>query len=161
MNKKEILESNFKTISNCDSKAASLLTAVGIIFSFSMFSISDLSNTNGWVLKLIHIFGIAYIVVFIAIISILVSIIFPRRRNKKEKKVKVEYQLYSEDLFNHIKKNDFENFVDVKNNDKGLLDQIKVCTRIAHTKENLLMVSSLLTIVFAIILTALIVLLFL
>ena len=159
-NSKKCLDSVIATISNCDNKANSFLTAVGIVFGFSMFSIQELLGKNGAVETLIIVFGILYLLCFISTIVLLVLIVFPRRRNKIEKSRKIDCQYYSEDLYRHLSADDIETFVveDVKTD--AIVDQIKNCTRIAHIKESLLRVATILIILFALFLVCLVVCLF-
>ena len=155
------LTASLSTISNCDNKATSLLTAVGIVFGFSMFSTQELLNKCGIIKLLIIIFGIGYLSVFIATIVLLVLIIFPRRRTMKQRKNAIDYACYPEDLYKHYKANDLEAFLDSNSdNEKAILDQIRNCSRIAHIKETLLRIVAFLIIAFACLLVSLIVCLF-
>ena len=88
---------------------------------------------------------------------LLVLIVFPRGRNKKERENKFDYPLYSEDLFDHVKKGDVDSFIKEENGDNAVLDQIKVCSRIAHTKEALLKAAVVSIIAFTISLVALVI----
>lgn len=126
------------TIANYDNKAGVLLTAVGIVFGFSLFSIEELSKKTDVVKVLCYIFGALYLLAFVTSLILLVLIVFPRGRNKKEEKNKIEYNLYSEDLYNHVKNDNVDLFIKDGNSDSAALDQIKVCSRIAHTKGVLL-----------------------
>ena len=154
---KESLSAVQNTIANYDNKAGVLLTAVGIVFGFSLFSIQELSNKTDVVKAFCYIFGALYLLAFVTSLILLVLIVFPRGRNKKEKENKIEYPLYSEDLHNHIDKGDLDLFVAERNCDSAVLDQIKVCSRIAHTKEALLKVAVASIIAFTICLVALVI----
>jgi len=88
---------------------------------------------------------------------LLVLIVFPRGRNKKEEKNKTEYPLYSGDLYSHVKSGDVDSFIKDGNIDGAVLDQIKVCSRIACTKEVLLKAAVISIIVFAVCLVFLVV----
>ena len=145
------------TIANYDNKAGVLLTAVGIVFGFSLFSIQELSNKTDVVKVFCYIFGALYLLAFVTSLILLVLIVFPRGRNKKEEKNKTEYSLYSEDLYNHVKNDNVDSFIKDGNSDSAALDQIKVCSRIAHTKEVLLKVAVISIIIFTAFLVALIV----
>lgn len=145
------------TIANYDNKAGVLLTAVGIVFGFSLFSIQELSNKTDIVKVFCYIFGILYLLAFVASLIILVLIVFPRGRNKKEEKNKTEYPLYSDDLYNHVKNGDIDSFTKEGNNDSAVLDQIKVCSRIAHTKEVLLKAAVISIITFTVCLVSLVI----
>lgn len=129
------------TIANCDNKASALLAAVGIVFGFSLFSVQELSNKQDVVKTLSYIFGILYLIAFVISIILLVSIVFPRRRKKKERIKGIGYPLYSEGLYEHILKGDIDSFVEGGYKNDALLEQIKICVRIAHIKENLLRVA--------------------
>ena len=155
------LSSLHNTISNCDNKAGVLLTAVGIVFGFSLFSVRELSEKTGLVKTLSYIFGLLYILFFVISLILLVLIVIPRRRNKKESENKIEYPFYSEDLYNHSEKEDLIEFIRNGSNEKSLVDQIKICCRISHEKETLLRYSVFSIILFSLFLVALIVCLFL
>ena len=159
-NFKESLSAIQGTIANYDNKAGVLLTAVGIVFGFSLFSIQELGNKPDIVKVFCYIFGILYLLAFMTSLILLVLIVFPRGRNRKEEKNKIEYSLYSNDLYNHVKKGDVESFVKDGNSDNAVLDQIKVCSRIAYTKEALLKAAVISIITFTICLVALVVCLF-
>lgn len=159
-NAKKSLDSTLSTISNCDNKANALLTAVGIVFGFSMFSIQELSGKNGPIKVLVITFGILYLLSFLTTIVLLVLIVFPRRKTKKEINRQLDYQCYTEDLFIHLKEGDLDSFVAKNVNAESVIDQIKNCTRIAHTKENLLRIATISLIVFAIFLVCLVVCIF-
>ena len=154
---KESLSAVNGTIANYDNKAGVLLTAVGIVFGFSLFSIQELSNKTDVAKVFCYVFGILYLLAFVTSLILLVLIVFPRGRNKKEKKNKIEYPLYSGDLYNHVKKGDAESFIKDGNSDNAVLDQIRVCSRIAHTKEILLKAGATSIIVFTVCLVALVV----
>lgn len=154
---KESLSAIQGTIANYDNKAGVLLTAVGIVFGFSLFSIQELSNKTDVVKAFCYIFGILYLLAFVTSLILLVLIVFPRGRNKKEKENKTEYPLYSEDLFNRVKNGDIDSFIKEGNNDSAVLDQIKVCSRIAHTKEALLKAAVISIVAFTVCLVALVV----
>ena len=153
----ESLSAIQSTIANYDNKAGVLLTAVGIVFGFSLFSIQELSKKPDVVKVFCYVFGILYLLAFVASLILLVLIVFPRGRNKKEEKNKTEYPLYSRDLYNHVKNGDVDSFIKDGNSDNAVLDQIKVCSRIAHTKEALLKASVVSIIAFTICLVALVI----
>ena len=154
---KDSLSAANGTIANYDNKAGVLLTAVGIVFGFSLFSVQELSSKQDAVKVCSYIFGILYLVAFVTSIILLVLIVFPRRRNKKEKENKIDYSLYTEDLYEHLNKGDIDTFVKDGYKDDAVLDQIKVCTRIAHTKEKLLRAAVGFIIAFAVCLVALVI----
>ena len=154
---KESLSSVQSTIANYDNKAGVLLTAVGIVFGFSLFSIQELDNKSDTVKVFCYIFGILYLLAFVTSLILLVLIVFPRGRKKKEKENKIEYPLYSEDLYNHVKNGDIESFIKDGNADSAVLDQIQVCSRIVHTKEILLKAAVISIVAFTVCLVALVV----
>lgn len=154
---KESLSAIQGTIANYDNKAGVLLTAVGIVFGFSLFSIQELVNKTDIIKTLCYIFGILYLLAFVTSLILLVLIVFPRGRNKKEKENKTEYSLYSEDLYNHVNSGDIEFFIKDGNTDSAVIDQIKVCSRIAHTKEVLLRAAVISIVAFTVCLVALVV----
>lgn len=154
---RESLSAIQNTIANYDNKAGVLLTAVGIVFGFSLFSIQELSKKPDIVKVFCYVFGILYLLAFVTSLILLVLIVFPRGRNKKEEKNKTEYSLYSEDLYNHVKNDNTDSFIKEGNNNSAVLDQIKVCSRIAHTKEVLLKAAVISIITFTACLVALVV----
>ena len=154
---KESLSAIQGTIANYDNKAGVLLTAVGIVFGFSLFSIQELSNKTDVVKVFCYIFGILYLLAFVTSLILLVLIVFPRGRNKKENNNKIEYPLYSGDLYGHVKNGDVDSFIKDGNTDIAVLDQIKICSRIAHTKEVLLKAAVISIIAFTICLVALVI----
>lgn len=157
---KEILFSLHQTISNYDNKAIALLSAVGIVFGFSMFSLNELINRCGVIKVLTMIVGSSYLLCFVVTIALLVLIIFPRRRNREEKKRAKEYKFYSEDLYKHLKIGDICDFTSCDGEEDALVDQIMNCTRITHIKETLLRIGTIFIIIFASLLILLIMLLF-
>ena len=153
----ESLSAVQNTIANYDNKASALLTAVGIVFGFSLFSVQELSNKTDIVKVFCYIFGILYILAFVTSLILLVLIVFPRRRNKKEKENKIDYPLYNEDLYEHLNKGDIDSFVKDGYKDDATLDQIKACSRICHAKEALLRAAVISIIVFTVCLVALVI----
>ena len=81
---KESLSAIQGTIANYDNKAGVLLTAVGIVFGFSLFSIQELLNKKDAAKVFCYVFGILYLLAFVTSLILLVLIVFPRGRNKKE-----------------------------------------------------------------------------
>lgn len=154
---KESLSAIQGTIANYDNKAGVLLTAVGIVFGFSLFSVDEFSNKGDAIKVFCYIFGALYLLAFVTSLILLVLIVFPRGRNKKEKENKIDYPLYSEDLYSHVKNGDADSFIKDGNTDSAALDQIKVCSRIAHTKEILLKAAVISIIAFTVCLVALVV----
>lgn len=154
---KESLSAIQGTIANYDNKAGVLLTAVGIVFGFSLFSIQELSDKTDVVKVFCYIFGALYLLAFVTSLILLVLIVFPRGRNKKEEKNKTEYSLYSDDLYNHVKNGDIDSFIKDGNGDGAVLDQIKVCGRIAHAKEVILKAAVISIIAFTVCLVTLVV----
>lgn len=101
-----------------------------------------------------------YLLLFVSIIVFLVLTIFPRRKIKKENGLKNEYAHYHEDLYNHLKINDLNTFIEKEETSEQIVDQIKNCSRIAHLKENYLRISSILIGPFSVLLVCIIVFLF-
>lgn len=160
--KKEILEAIQNTTSNYDNKAASLLTAIGIIFGFSLFSLGELSGKGGVIRTLIIVVGSLYLLTFVFSISILILIIFPRRKRIQYKnQPSYYYNYYNEDIYKKINSDDFSAFISKDASNDMIEDQIKQCSRIAHIKETLLRVSVVSIIFLSILLVSLVVLLFL
>ena len=157
---KDTLESLLVTINNYDSKAGTLLTAVGITFGFSLFSIGEIINKEGPIKTVIYILGVFYIVSFLSCIIVLSLIVFPRGRTRKENNNKIEYPLYLRDLFQHLKSGDLDDFLNKGYSKEAIVDQIKTCARIAKTKETLLRIFTILIIAFSAFLVSLLVCLF-
>ena len=155
----EILTALSGTISNCDAKAAALLSAVGIVFGFSMFSVSEIQSKDLNIRIWIYVVGSLYLLAFMATIVLLTLTIFPRRRTAKEKQRKVEYNRYHEDLFQHLESNDLDEFVKKEATDDAIIDQIKNCSRIAHVKENFLRASAVFIAIFSLLLIGVVILL--
>lgn len=148
------------TIANCDNKAGVLLTALGIVFGFSLFSVQELSGKTGAIQTTIFVFGALYLLSFVASIIILVLIVCPRTRNKKEKNKRIDYSLYTKDLYEHSVKGDLSEFIKTGDSEKAILQQIEVCSRIAIIKEKLLIASVFSIVVFTLCLVALVICLF-
>lgn len=153
-NKEKVLGAIQQTILNCDNKASSLITALGIVFGFSLFSIDEISKVSDLQQILAYIFGSLYLALFISTLIVLIFVVYPR--GKKEKEKRFDYKFYSEDLYGRMSDDDFETFICAQNED-ALLDQIKECVKIAHTKTKLLRISSFLLVGFIVLLVALIV----
>lgn len=164
MNEKErlikILDSVQTTISNCDNKAMLFLTAIGLVFGLSSFSTDSLYNKQDSLKIAIIIIGLLYLLTFICSVVLLILVVYPRGKNKKESKNKKYYQCYSEDLYYHLKNGSIDNFANSELCEDAIIDQIKVCTRIAHLKQTLLKISSLFLIAFISFLIALIIIIF-
>lgn len=158
---RESLAAVNNTIVNCDNKASVLLTAVGIVFGFSMFSAQELANKSGTIKTLVIVFGILYLLSFLAAIVSLVLIVFPRGRNKEERKRQIDYPLYPEDVIKHVKKEDLEDFLSKEDNKEAIIDQVRICARIAHTKQLLLRLATISIIVFSLLLVSLVIFLIL
>lgn len=147
------------TISNFDTKATSLLTAVGIIFGLSTFS-TIFINSNSEIINIMFlIFGLMYLALFLVIICLLVFIIFPRRKTAKEIKGNIIFNGYHNDIVSYMDSDLFDSFVKTYD-EKAVIDQIKICARIARRKESLLRTATLLIPFFAANLLVLIVLSF-
>ena len=150
-----------QTICNYDNKATSLLTAVGVIFGFSMFSIGELKTENGLIRLLIIIFGILYLLSFVISILFLTFIIFPRKKSRlKRQNNNLDCNIYSEDVYKRIKKEDFKGFISVEVTEEVLTDQINECARIAHVKFLLLRLATITITLMSVFLIALIILIF-
>ncbi len=158
---KESLASVQNTISNCDNKASVLLNAVGVVFGFSIFSVQELANKSGVIKTLVFIVGALYLLSFLVAIVSLVIIVFPRGRNREERKRQIDYCLYPEDLFKHSKEEDLKEFLSKEDDEDVVIEQIKVCSRIAHTKEVLLRLATISITIFSLLLVFLVVLLIL
>ena len=158
----KVLEAVQGTIRNSDIKASSLLSAVGIIFGLSAFTISELQGKENNIQQLlIYIFGALYVVIFFVLITLLVLIVLPRRKNKKQfLNTELAYKYYGEDIYKAIVSNELNNLLTKSISKETVVDQIKICTKISHTKENLLIASVGLTICFAFCLCSLLTLAF-
>lgn len=136
----ESLSALYGTISSFDNKASSLLTATGVIFAFSTFSIDNLLKTSGYTILnvFMYIFGGLYIALFVATIIVLSSIIFPRTRKKSEIDGLI-FNRYYLDIY--LNKNN-EEFLKAEPSEDVLISQIKINSRIAHNKHILLKVGT-------------------
>lgn len=141
MNKniKESLDAIQNAICSFDSKSTSLLTAVGIIFSFSLFSIDNIITKDHS--RIFWIFIALYLFFFLVSIFSLVLVIFPRGRNRKERKTIKYSKFYQRDIYILSKKENFSQFLKSEASDDVLVDQIRICARISNIKRILLIVS--------------------
>ena len=156
INRRDILDSVQHTIVNCDTKAAYLIAAIGIVFGFSIFSIDSILKTCGVIRILVYVFGSLYLLTFLTTLTLLVLVIIPRDKKTKDKSL--DYIYHSEDLYRHLDDEKFEIFIDCEDKE-ALVDQIKECTRISHKKTILLRTASVVTIGFGAPLVVIVVLL--
>ena len=129
----EILNAIQNHIRLQDTKAEGLLTAIGIIFSFSLFSIDAIINKSSNIKILIYIFGALYLLSFLISIILLIVSLFPMRR-KEDKELL--FPLYAIDIYKMSTKDDFEKQIIKEINENVLLSQIKACSKISYIKEN-------------------------
>lgn len=129
----EILDAIQNHIRLQDTKAEGLLTAIGIIFSFSMFSIDAIINKSSNIKILIYIFGALYLLSFLISIILLIVSLFPMRR-KEDKELL--FPLYAIDIYKMNTKDDFNKQIRKEINEDVLLSQIKACSKISYIKEN-------------------------
>lgn len=154
------LEATSNSIAASDGKAASLLTALGIIFGLSAFSIETLrSQDNPIRFVLICVFGSLYLTSFLGSMIMLILTVYPRRKPKAING-KMFYKNYSEDIYSSFQDGQERNLLESEAGEEVLMDQIRICSAITHRKESLLRFSSISTITFAVFLTCLIVLAF-
>lgn len=156
-NRKDTLQALSAMIVNYDNKATALMTAVGVVFGFSLFSIQEFQNKSGLAQVTAYVFGTIYLIAFATSIVLLVLVVLPRSRSKKERLVKTDYPLYFKDVYCHVRTGDAQAFVDAGVSEFSLMDQIKVCSRIANTKERLLFAAVVSIVVFAASLVSLVV----
>ncbi len=149
----KILDSIYSSIKNSDQKASSMLTAVGVIFAFSIFPINNLQQKNEKIRTVIIVFAIIYFMLFILLIGILLCAIYPRRKNRIDDKYL--YNMYSEDVYKAVKNNCLEDLINKNASDDVVNDQIIQLSKIAHTKETLLRLSVYLSIIFSFVLVVL------
>lgn len=157
---KETLDAIQATIKNSDEKAVALLTATGILFGLSAFSLDALKGKTDQVQKVfINIFGCAYLVCFVALITLLVLTIFPRRKKTENiNQIALRYKNYGEDVQRAIDDNKLEELLYKEPSLAVLESQIIDCSRISKIKATLLRVSVCLLIGLTICLAALILL---
>lgn len=149
-----------ESIRNSDNKAGVLLTAVGIVFGFSLFSVEAFPKEDG-VRRLFAIaFCALYLLSFVVSLLLLVIIVCPRRRNAQEKLRRKDYFLYAEDLYVHSKNGDLSSFLEKDCDKEAVLEQIRICSRISHQKETLLKMAAFSISVFVVSLVLLVVCLF-
>ena len=139
MNKKirnelEVLASIQQQILNSDSKSVGLLTALGIVFSFSLFTLDSLNMEKMFVKLTVVI----YLSSFLVTLFLLSFVLFPRRKKRKEKRHSPYFSRYYYDVYKKSKDGDFIGFIgsDLKGNE--IEDQIRICSRIQFWKETLL-----------------------
>ena len=155
----EINNSISNSIHRHDEKATSLFTATGIIFGLSSFlTASFLTKTNQIQLVFIYVFIGLYLLTFLLLVILFAMTIFPRRKTKEEKSRNLPFQHYSEDVYLKMKDYDFILFLSNECDKNAIVDQIKINSRIAHKKENLIIASVITTIVFSMLLVSLVVL---
>lgn len=154
-NTKNSLECIQKSIASFDNKATSLLTAVGIIFSFSLLSLDTLDGKelSVW----FYISAGLYLLSFLVSIVCLILVIVPRGKNKKEKEIKCN--LYQRDVYESLDDKNFKDFIEKESADEVILSQVRSCVRIAHIKELFLLIATIAIISMAIALNAVILLL--
>lgn len=145
------------SIRNCDAKAGVLLTAVGIVFGFSLFSIDAITKSEGPRRFFALLLGGAYLLSFAVSLILLVLIVIPRGRNKREQLHKKDFPLYVDDIYEHASKGDLKEFVSGTVDEESLVEQIKVCSRIGRKKESYLIVASFTIIAFVVSLVSLVV----
>ena len=154
-----VLSNIHESIRHYDEKAASLFTATGIIFGLSSFLIEFLSQkTNEAQIIAIIVLGLLYLFVFLVILVCFCLIVFPRR--KRNRNNELDYQLYSEDIYRMSKKDFFDDFISSKPTKEALIDQIKICSCIAHKKEILLRFLASLEVILGVLLASLMILAF-
>lgn len=154
-NIKNSLNSIQNSIASFDNKATSLLTAVGIIFSFSLLSLDTLEGKelSVW----FYISAGLYLLSFLVSIVCLILVIVPRGKTKKEKEIK--YNLYQRDIYECLDNKDFNDFIKKEPTDEVILSQVKSCVKIAHIKEILLLIATIALICMAVTLASTILLL--
>lgn len=154
-NTKKSLDSIQNSIASFDSKATSLLTAVGIIFSFSLLSLDTLDGKelSVW----FYISAGLYLLSFLVSIVCLILVIVPRGKTKKEKEIKCN--LYQRDIYESLDNKDFNEFIKKEPTDEVTLSQVRSCVKIAHIKEILLLIATIALICMAVTLASTILLL--
>lgn len=137
-NIKNSLDSIQNSIASFDNKATSLLTAVGIIFSFSLLSLDTLDGKelSVW----FYISAGLYLLSFLVSIVCLILVIVPRGKTKKKKEIKCN--LYQRDIYECLDNKDFNEFIKKEPTDQVMLSQVRSCVKIARTKEVLLIIST-------------------
>lgn len=136
-NIKNSLDSIQSSIASFDNKATSLLTAVGIIFSFSLLSLDTLEGKELFVW--FYISAGLYLLSFLVSIVCLILVIVPRGKSKKEKEIKCN--LYQRDIYESLGDKDFKDFIEKEPTNEVMLSQVKSCVRIARLKEIFLLIS--------------------
>lgn len=136
----ETLSALFSTIKNSDEKAVALLTAAGIIFGLSAFSLEILKDKTNNVHKIfINVFGCTYLVLFVLLVTLLVLVIFPRRKALKDgKNVTLWYKNYGEDVQKAIDNEKLKELLYKEPQLEVVEDQIIRCSKISRRKETLL-----------------------
>lgn len=137
-NIKNSLDAIQNSIASFDNKATSLLTAVGIIFSFSLLSLDTLDEKklSVW----FYISAGLYLLSFLVSIVCLILVIVPRGKSKKEKEIKCN--LYQRDLYESLGDKNFKDFIGKEPDDEVMLSQVKSCVRIVHIKEIFVLIAT-------------------
>lgn len=136
----DILNSVQEHIRLQDTKAVGLLTAIGIVFSFSLFSLDNiLSIDSSYIKIIIYICGLIYLISFLISIVLLIVALFPMRKKKSNNRF---FPKYAIDVYKMTKSSNFSDKIlrDINNDD--ILDQIKICSKIAFVKENCIRIST-------------------
>lgn len=141
MDYRELLSNTQEQIRNCDNKASLLISAVGIVFGFSLFTFDLLKEKISQRNILVIIGGIIYLLSFLLTVVILIAVIYPRGRNKKEKEKIKESPLYFEDIYANKDNGDITNFLNKDDYKQSIIDQISICARIAHIKTLLVKIA--------------------
>lgn len=135
-----ILKSLHSSIAASDNKASITLTAVGIIFGISTFLLESVFKPTS--LESIHIvlfiIGLLYLCAFVLCSCLLIKTFWPKHRNKIEKLNKVPFNQYYIDIFENRNNVDF---LTKEPSYEAYLDQIKICSRIAKSKDRTLRIA--------------------
>lgn len=135
----EILDSIQNHIRLQDTKAAGLLTVIGIIFSFSMISIDTIFTKTNNARITIYIVGGIYLLFFLVSVVLLIISLFPMRRKENKDFL---YSKYAIDVYKMTKNENFKELIKKEISEEDILTQIKACSKIAFIKENCVRVSA-------------------
>lgn len=132
-NLKNVLDKIQDSIRNIDNKAASILTAIGIVFGLSTSLIEPMfrKTTMAITQTMSYITGGLYLASSSLCILFLVLTIYPRHKSKKfDRKT-----FYSEYYIDAHKYSDDYSFLSAPPTTEQMHDQIKTCSEIAYKKN--------------------------
>ena len=132
-----VLKSLYSSIAASDNKASITLTAVGIVFGISTLLVESVfkPTTLEPVRVVLLIVGSLYLCAFVICSCMLIKTFWPKHRNKIERSNIIPFNQYYLDIFENRNNADFFTKEPPR---EAYLDQIKICSRIAKSKDTTL-----------------------